>query len=641
MSTHRPPLANVPNATNSPHRAMIVPSKRSRYASNQVEIPYGQPPPKKQAVEGTDRESHSPTRARPSSYNAADSKLFSRRTNAQPSAFEKKLVAARDKEKHSQVRTSRHEKQSTETLDNIRQWQRHYRKAFPQFVFYFDSIPEDVRGKFSRQVIALGAREEKFFSRLVTHVVTSRPIPAENATGSFDVTTDPSDQPTADAPHTVNPSVLEKNADGHIVSLKGDARREQSNMDVLHRARKMGMKIWALEKLQRMISTINDGELGGSGHSARGHAGGNAKTKGDNDLSQVLRNELVNGPSDRDPFSSIKEMIMFKGPFIYIHDMDEKTRPVMVREYPKVARRQDGAWPQFRSAPLGKCPFIEETPQREAHRHRSHRGNKEKKAVPKPTAQYVTRDEEPVKQAVYDAGETVKEEHGFEAQQAPLDQPKTQKVPIKQESPKKSSEHFIPPQMPRTGPFYLGREPAASGMISSTATAPGAKAAVSKEVHELKRKVLEKGGGGMPPAVPHDRPADPPLGLKMMKDPGRTEGTDPKGKHGHANEDDTTQSEDTGYRKRRLGSRKTSVQKEERRRDPKPGYCENCREKFDDFEEHTHTRKHRKFAMTESNWTELDALLSQLERPRKNPDPGEDEPLRSFSPNSLSEWDDH
>lgn len=157
MSTHRPPLANVPNATNSPHRAMVVPSKRSRYASNQLEIPYGQPPPKKQAIEGTDHEPHSPTRTRPSSYNAADSKLFSRRTNAQPSAFEKKLVAARDKEKHPQVRTSRHEKPSAETLDNIRQWQRHYRKAFPQFVFYFDSIPVDVRGKFSRQVIALGA----------------------------------------------------------------------------------------------------------------------------------------------------------------------------------------------------------------------------------------------------------------------------------------------------------------------------------------------------------------------------------------------------------------------------------------------------------------------------------------------------
>jgi regulatory subunit for Cdc7p protein kinase len=49
------------------------------------------------------------------------------------------------------------EKAPADTMDSIRQWQRHYRKAFPQFVFYFDSIPEDVRRRFSRQVIALGA----------------------------------------------------------------------------------------------------------------------------------------------------------------------------------------------------------------------------------------------------------------------------------------------------------------------------------------------------------------------------------------------------------------------------------------------------------------------------------------------------
>jgi regulatory subunit for Cdc7p protein kinase len=87
-----------------------------------------------------------------------ESKLFARRSNnANPSAFEKKLVAAREKERIPQPKGSRNEKPSADTMDTIRQWQRHYRKAFPQFVFYFDSIPEDVRRKFSRQVVALGA----------------------------------------------------------------------------------------------------------------------------------------------------------------------------------------------------------------------------------------------------------------------------------------------------------------------------------------------------------------------------------------------------------------------------------------------------------------------------------------------------
>lgn len=154
MSTHRPPLANVLNATNSPQRPMVIPAKRSRFAngSNQLEIPFGQPPPKKQALEGNDA---SPTRAK-AAYTStsngtgtgADPKLFSRRPNhGQPSAFEKKLVAARDREKP----------RPAESVDTIRQWQRHYRKAFPQFVFYFDSVPADVTAKFTRQVTALGA----------------------------------------------------------------------------------------------------------------------------------------------------------------------------------------------------------------------------------------------------------------------------------------------------------------------------------------------------------------------------------------------------------------------------------------------------------------------------------------------------
>lgn len=150
MSTRRP-LANVPNATNSPHRAGLVPAKRAR--SGQVDIPFGQPPPKKHVMDAVEQD-----RNRLIVPQGTESKLFARRSNnANPSAFEKKLVAAREKERVVPSKTARNDRPTADTIDTIRQWQRHYRKAFPQFVFYFDSIPEDVRRKFSRQVVALGA----------------------------------------------------------------------------------------------------------------------------------------------------------------------------------------------------------------------------------------------------------------------------------------------------------------------------------------------------------------------------------------------------------------------------------------------------------------------------------------------------
>lgn len=49
--------------------------------------------------------------------------------------------------------------------------------------------------------------------------------------------------------------------------------------------------------------------------------------------------------------------------------------------------------------------------------------------------------------------------------------------------------------------------------------------------------------------------------------------------------------------------------------DVKAGYCENCREKFEDFEAHLRTRSHRNYAKTEANFYELDALLADLMRP--------------------------
>ncbi|KAJ1674287.1 Cdc7p-Dbf4p kinase complex regulatory subunit [Spiromyces aspiralis] len=47
----------------------------------------------------------------------------------------------------------------------------------------------------------------------------------------------------------------------------------------------------------------------------------------------------------------------------------------------------------------------------------------------------------------------------------------------------------------------------------------------------------------------------------------------------------------------------------------RPGYCENCREKYDDMREHIASTSHRKFATNDQNWVELDTLLAQVQRP--------------------------
>ena len=76
-------------------------------------------------------------------------------------------------------------------------------------------------------------------------------------------------------------------------------------------------------------------------------------------------------------------------------------------------------------------------------------------------------------------------------------------------------------------------------------------------------------------------------------------------------------------KKRRMEVLKKPVVKKKEKKD---GYCENCKDRYDDYDEvgllkqrrliqHCESRKHRKYARNNKNFVELDNLLKLLERP--------------------------
>ena len=154
MTSRRIPLGDVPNAANSPARQLLA-QKRSRDQSEHYDkTSFDLQPRIKRPALG----SHS-LRLR---LSPADRSSISRDSKdqtgpsvpAHPTQFERRLLAARESE--GQQRVQRSEK-PTEDLAGIRRWQQHYKKAFPGFVFYFESIPEEVRAKYSKIVRNLGA----------------------------------------------------------------------------------------------------------------------------------------------------------------------------------------------------------------------------------------------------------------------------------------------------------------------------------------------------------------------------------------------------------------------------------------------------------------------------------------------------
>ncbi|KAF2853257.1 hypothetical protein T440DRAFT_477074 [Plenodomus tracheiphilus IPT5] len=591
MSSRRVPLASLQNATNSPLRAPAIGGKRQRsHASEQRDVGYGQPPLKKQLIEVDDAE--------------ARRHGLVRRSGAQPTALTRKLEAARENKPPVKQAVQR----AANDLETIRQWQRHYRKLFPQFVFYFDSVSVPQKEKLMSRAQILGSREVTFFSREATHVITTRSIPADIDSSS-----------SSHSKGVVNPAQLENKK-----NVFDQALQKSSRADILYKAKELNMKIWSVEKLQRMIDTMFNKETGedATSHTSR-HGTAALQQKGrPADLQRLLQNEKM----DRDYVIASQDMIPLRGYYVYVHDMDEVTRPVMIREYAKV-EKEKGKWPQFRASGNGKCPFVEDP--HFGRRQQEEEARRVAKAVapaPAPRTRAASAMEE--KAALIENNNLARRPsapaviaHVDEDEDAkPLDPPKA--IPPK----RTSTADGAPPMFGsaqasiRAMPRFIAGEPVASGlhqsnvtsairsqMISSTAAAP--RAGNSKEVNQLKRKVLEKNSvpstntnSGLSSAMNDVRAA---LNQEHTQ-PMRAAKRKAQESLGHIHED---VDEERQARKVAALRRRKTVEKE-----LKPGYCENCREKFNDFDEHVVSRKHRRFALTNENWLELDQLLAQLDR---------------------------
>lgn len=382
-------------------------------------------------------------------------------------------------------------------------------------------------------------------------------------------------------------------------------------MDILTRGRQMGMKIWPVEKFQRVLLTLLD-DGGATAHNSRSIQGGLQTTRTQReDLSQVLRNEKTGVSSERELGALFRDLILFKGPFIYVHDMDEKVKPTMVREYPKVARRQDGEWPQFRSAPAGKCPFIEEPMSKrdldqERAREKSLLAQQRMEVQPVTRTRAATAAEQarmeppckptprkPLQEMVnVTAGSVLTSTTSRSAATLP---PKAERQTSLSSMPERPPINCMRP------PFVIqvGGEPCASGIqrsnvtsaiqsqvISSTAAAPGAKAGTSKEVHELKRKVLERGHTGSLSigSVPSShRMTDLAGALKDARAPAPQRAAKSRAQEKLGGIQEETEQYAEGRVVEQM-VQAASKRKKPVKREAKPGYCENCRDKYEDFE---------------------------------------------------------
>jgi regulatory subunit for Cdc7p protein kinase len=378
----------------------------------------------------------------------------------------------------------------------------------------------------------------------------------------------------------------------------------------------MGKKIWALEKLQRILSTLfdddDDDTKTQTSHGNRGMATQMRGAGKEVDLSQLLQKEKVNGPADRDMSVATQEMSQLRGYYIYVYDMDEKTRPVMVREY-DAPKNTSGKWPQLRQNAPGKCPFIDDPSARKQPQQDQANGgpNPElsqtvvtrtraasaletarQKLPTNESRRALVADSQFTRRAVNAGGITTASEFA-----KPLDPPKV--IPAKRSNTADGATPMFTSTQARmrAAPRYAGGEPVASGVqpsnitsairshivssISSTAAGPGGRAGHSKEVQQLKRRVLEKNSGPSVNSMPSSYINDIRAAVNQEHGPPpRAAKRKAQESLAGITEDMTLSEQETANRRLAALRRKKVIEKE-----AKPGYCENCREKFNDFDD--------------------------------------------------------
>ncbi|KAH8157910.1 hypothetical protein CIB48_g10336 [Xylaria polymorpha] len=637
----------------------LLSSRSVPWPSSSGKSPMASPPPAKKLVvdASTQRVVKSPSQQPrgPRSQIPVQSRRATG-NNTVDTKLAREKAAARHQQRESAAAT---EYEYTEKdIEEIQVWKNHHRARFPKSLFYFDQIPSDVARGLKRQIAALGGRETAFFSVDVTHVITSRTIPTEDTTtrgnGRGMDAEKEATQPEQEQAETINPSLLTRVPNTSIKNRLFDAdlrarahrapplsidqtlRVPKKAVDILIRARDMKKKIWTSDKLFRFTALLLETDAYRSADMAHGRLkntiSAQVESRGaeDRNLLRLLQKERVNGPSDRDPTVMAYEIVFFKGPYIYVYDVEEKQKPIMAKEYPKATDKSKGTWPQFQTAALGRCPFIEDSEVREAREAKEAKEAQQQKMRAKADSQEGVGEAKPVVQPPRMAPPrpvTGKRTLG-EMELGHNRQSSVTSVEFPSLSRGAGGENMDFSRKAFTSHAAAGRllagEPVASGvqpsnvtsairsqMISSTATTPGVITGLSKEVHGLQRQVLK---WHHPSALSQDtssrRAAESSFrDENLVKRPstlGRTssrklELVDEKTGGNEA----TEQARPT---------KRTAPRKKVHDRELKPGYCENCTEKYADFDEHIESRGHRKFADDDDNWVELDDLLVQLER---------------------------
>ncbi|KAI0633400.1 Dfp1/Him1, central region-domain-containing protein [Trametes polyzona] len=469
-----------------------------------------------------------------------------------------------------------------------------YTRAFPNWVFYFDldtGNPEiaTTRSHLEKRVAYMGARIDDFFSKDITHFITLHDV-------------DDKENTEKDAAAAAQPTGLL----GSPIRLRGRALPNTSTaVPLVQKARKFKMKIWSAEKLHNILDRCHTPRVSTTTGSLPAHAQQVSKER---NLARLLETERLHGTTERDPTQRRHDYIYFskESYFVLIEDLRQELATIAAAEYP-ISKTRDGkergAWPVLHCHPLARGPFLEYDEREERRRQKAEKQEQERKQEKARRKARLLHHERKRKAQAQARIQAAQQQHDLRRCASMNNLQRRATFP----DPGMEGLVDLDADFPEGDPMesvnasgYLASAPymAASGnsvnitSTTGTTSAAGAPFRTLQLPPALKEKLQQqvttsrRASIAAPPAHRDNK-------VNVMGPP-------------------TTIPERAKFLRK---SKSTNTLKLPKRDEAsKPGYCECCRVKFEDFRDHIVSKKHRKFAMEDKPFEALDRVLSRVRR---------------------------
>ncbi|KAK7472870.1 Cdc7p-Dbf4p kinase complex regulatory subunit [Stygiomarasmius scandens] len=480
--------------------------------------------------------------------------------------------------------TSQHKHKSrADKLQQELEFRQKYTRSMPSWIFHFDpSINNVAMNKLGERINRLGGTIDDFFSKEITHLIVkdieaaqSKPVDVSDKENRFGT-----------APGSSRQISLRKSP-----SKQAAQQLTEDGPSSFEKAKAWGLKIWDVKKLDSVLSRCLDQPT--LFQSAAATTSKTVTAVSNSNLTRLLQNERIHGTTERDPTQKRHDYVYFsKGSyFLLVEDMRGELATIAAHEYPVPKRNASKMpWPVLHCDPRSRGPFIpfdekekkrweklqqaeKELKRDQAEEHRKKLRRFEEVVRRKEAQQETKRGGGDLRRSVSMINLQRRDcvEGFFDAQDHDV------------EASNFDSANASGYLASGTGAYMAasGNSIAITSTTGTTSTSnnpsrrslPTAlRSLASQEVVTSRKAGGQKGSLMGPPPVPERQAL-----LKKSKSTNTLR-----------------------LSKREEGS--------------KPGYCESCRMKFDDFKQHIKSSRHRKFAINDANFYQLDVVLDRIKR---------------------------